>query len=255
MGTLTAILSFTRQNRIADFEWDENTGKLPPQLRIGIPALAIALAALAITPCWAWPWIGAMALYALFLSHYQNWRSPLTKPEIDSFLQSMQHETDLEKFRAFLEADNGREFFMLNLIRMTDGKSKHPDTGEEIAPHELVESYSRPFLKKLLLRGGHPTLLMQRRGGDVDSWGPTAEIGASWGLTNVMRYRSRRDLTDLACSADFEGIHRFKREAIVETISFPNKMLMTGFAGPRVFVATVLILAAALTNIAILTLS
>ena len=43
MGTLTAILSFTRQNRIADFEWDENTGKLPPQLRIGIPALAIAL--------------------------------------------------------------------------------------------------------------------------------------------------------------------------------------------------------------------
>ena len=96
---------------------------------------------------------------------------------------------------------------------------------------------------------------MQRRGGDVDSWGPTAEIGASWGLTNVMRYRSRRDLTDLACSADFEGIHRFKREAIVETISFPNKMLMTGFAGPRVFVATVLILAAALTNIAILTLS
>ncbi|OAH07971.1 hypothetical protein pfor_12c1000 [Rhodobacteraceae bacterium SB2] len=83
MGTLTAILSFTRQNRIADFEWDENTGKLPPQLRIGIPALAIALAALAITPCWAWPWIGAMALYALFLSHYQNWRGPLTKPEID----------------------------------------------------------------------------------------------------------------------------------------------------------------------------
>jgi hypothetical protein len=29
MGTLTAILAFTRQNRIADFEWDENTGKLP----------------------------------------------------------------------------------------------------------------------------------------------------------------------------------------------------------------------------------
>jgi len=47
-----------------------------------------------------------MALYALFLSHYQNWRGPMTKPEIDSFLQSMQHETDLEKFRAFLAAGN-----------------------------------------------------------------------------------------------------------------------------------------------------
>lgn len=226
--------------------------KLPPLLWIGVPAVVIALAAMSVSPCWAWPWIGAAALYALFLSHYKNWRGPLTQPEIDKFLQTTQHETDADEFRTFLEADDGREFFMLNLIRFADGKIPHPDTGKEIAPHKLVERYTKPFIKALMLRGGHPTLLMMRRGGDVDSWGPTAETGASWGLVNVMRYRSRRDLVQLASNTDFDGIHRFKREAIVETISYPNKMLMTGFAGPSVFVATCLTLCAALANIAIL---
>ena len=83
--------------------------KLPPQLGIGLPAAAIAIAAMAVSPLWSWSWITGAALYALFLSHYQNWRGPLTQTEIDRFLQSTQHETSLEDFRAFLEADDGRE--------------------------------------------------------------------------------------------------------------------------------------------------
>ena len=144
---------------------------------------------------------------------------------------------------------------MLNLIQFPDGKVAHPDTGEAMEPHKLVENYSKPFIKRLLLRGGHPTMLLMRRGTDIDSWGPTAETGAKWGVTNVMRYRSRRDLAQMASMSDFDGIHRFKREAILETISSPNKMMMTGFAGPRLFMATALILAAALGNLVILALS
>jgi hypothetical protein len=229
--------------------------KIPPQLWIGVPAVAIALAAMAVAAYWAWPWIAAVALYALFLSHYQNWRGPLTQAEVDDFLQTIQPRTDPVGFRAFLETDDGGEFFMLNLIRFADGKIAHPDTGEAIEPQKLVESYSRPFIKRLLLRGGHPTLLMMRRGGDIDSWGPTAETGAKWGVTNVMRYRSRRDLVNMASMPDFDDIHRFKREAMLETINSPNKMMMAGFAGPRLFLATALILVAALGNIAILALS
>ena len=228
--------------------------KLPPQFWIGVPAVAIALAAMALAPCWVWPWIGAAALYTLFLSHYQNWRGPLKQAEIDRFLQSTQHETNLEDFRAFLEADDGREFFMQNLIKFADSKVAHPETGEPTAPHKLVESYSKPFIKGLILRGGHPMLLLQRNGSDLDSWGPTSETGVNWGISNVMRYRSRRDLVELASNTDFDDIHRFKREAIVETISYPTKMLMAGFAGPRALVALVLSLGAALANIAILAL-
>ena len=46
----------------------------------------------------------------------------------------------------------------------------------------------------------------------------------------------------------------YETEAIVETISYPTKMLMAGFAGPRALVALILSLGAALTNIAILAL-
>ena len=52
--------------------------KLPPQLGIGLPAAAIAIAAMAVSPLWSRSWITGAALYALFLSHYQNWRGPLT---------------------------------------------------------------------------------------------------------------------------------------------------------------------------------
>ena len=228
--------------------------KLPPQLGIGLPAAAIAIAAMAVSPLWSWSWITGAALYALFLSHYQNWRGPLTQTEIDRFLQSTQHETSLEDFRAFLEADDGREFFMQNLIKFADSKVAHPETGEPTAPHKLVESYSKPFIKRLILRGGHPMLLLQRNGCDLDSWGPTSETGVNWRISNVMRYRSRRDLVELASNSDFDDIHRFKRKAIVETISYPSKMLMASFAGPRALVALVLSLGAALTNIAILAL-
>lgn len=229
--------------------------KLPPQLWIGVPAGAIALAAMAVAPYWAWPWIAAAALYALFLSHYQNWRGPLTQAEVDDVLQTIQPKNDPDGFRAFLETDDGGEFFMLNLMLFPDGKIAHPDTGAPIEPRTLVQSYSRPFIKQLLLRGGHPTLLMMRHGGDVDSWGPTAESGAQWGVTNVMRYRSRRDLANMAAMSAFADIHQFKRAAIRENISYPNKMMMTGFAGPRLFMATALILAAALGNLVILALS
>lgn len=225
---------------------------LPPQLWIGVPAGAIALAAMAVAPYWAWPWIAAAALYALFLSHYQNWRGPLTQAEVDDVLKTIQPKNDPDGFRTFLENDDGAEFFMLNLIQFPEGKVAHPDTGEAMEPHKLVENYSKPFIKRLLLRGGHPTMLLMRRGIDIDSWGLTAETGAKWGVTNVMRYRSRRDLAQMASMSDFDGIHRFKREAILETISSPNKMMMAGFAGPRVFAGMALSLAAAFANIAII---
>ena len=205
-------------------------------------------------------WSTALIFYLVFLGWHENWRGPLTESEIAIFTARAQSinglsAEQLAHFEMFMRDDDGGEFFMLNLMLFPDGKIAHPDTGAPIEPRTLVQSYSRPFIKQLLLRGGHPTLLMMRHGGDVDSWGSTAESGAQWGVTNVMRYRSRRDLANMAAMSAFAGIHQFKRAAILENISYPNKMMMTGFAGPRLFMATALILAAALGNLVILALS
>lgn len=229
--------------------------KLPPQIWIGLPAVLLALAVLTFSPYWVWPWVVAAAGYALFISHYQNWHRPLEPAEIDRFLENLTKKrsiSDIDAFRAFLEADDGREFFMHNLIKFAEGTVPHPDTGVETEPNKLVQNYSGPFIKALMLRGGHPLVLFQRQGPNIDSWGPTAETGAHWRLTNVMRYRSRRDLLELASDPAFDSIHRFKRDSIAETISSPNSMLMAGFAGPRFLVGLLLALGAAVAEIAIL---
>lgn len=229
------------------------TRNIPQQILIGVPVVVLAIAAVFVAPAWASPWITAVSAYAVFLGHYRNWRGPLTQSEIDRHLAGFDSETtDTRALRTFLEADRGREFFMLNLIEFPKGQVPHPDTGHPMPPEKLVELYSGPFVKKLMQRGGHPLLLMHRRGGDVDSWGHTAETGTRWPLTNIMRYRSRRDFLELCTDPSFENIHRFKRDAISETISFPNGLLMAGFAGPRVFVPLVLALCAALANIVIM---
>ena len=49
----------------------------------------------------------------------------------------------------------------------------------------------------------------------------------------------------------FTSIHRYKREAIAQTISFPNRMLMAG-SSPPVLVGLVLSLCAALATVALL---
>lgn len=224
--------------------------KLPQQVVIGVPALAVAALALTVSPGWACPWIIAAAVYVLFLSHYKNWRGPLTKAEIDRHLANFSSpDTDTETLRAFLEADRGREFFMLNLIEFPEGEIPHPDTGQLMQPHKLVERYSGPFTRKLVGRGGHPLLLMLRRGDNVDSWGTTSETGSKWPLTNIMRYRSRRDFIELCTDPAFADMHRFKRDAITQTISFPNGLMMAVFAGPRIFVPVCLALIAASANL------
>lgn len=226
--------------------------RLPKQIWIGLPAIAIALALLSFAPLWYWPWIIATALFVVFLSHHQNWRARLTTQEISEGLQRLSDSPDLADLRAFFEADDGREFFMVNLIQMNEGRIPHPDTGEEVPAHKLVEDYSRPFFRAALARGGYPLLLVERRGGDVDSWGASIATHPQWPLVNLVRYRSRRDMLYLVTHPAFTSIHRFKREAIIQTISFPNRMLMAGFASPPILVGLVLSLIAALCNVALL---
>ena len=193
-------------------------------------------------------WGAAALIYGVFWAWYVGLKGKLSATEVEQYLlrfDALGLAPDrLENLRYFMANDDGREWFMVNLLELKSPKRESA---------KLLQSYSKIFLGGLLKRAGHPFFVANAQARNIENL--HCEHADNWTSTGIIRYRSRRDLTDLACSADFEDIHRFKREAIVETISFPNKMLMTGFAGPRVFVATVLILAAALTNIAILTLS
>jgi hypothetical protein len=65
-----------------------------------------------------------------------------------------------------------------------------------------------------------------------------------------MRYRSRRDMMELATNPQLQDVHPFKTAGTAMTFSFPTQPMM-GFAlRPRVWVGLVLALLAALTHLA-----
>jgi hypothetical protein len=171
-----------------------------------------------------WIWVAALAAYAAFSGWYWNWRGPLTKAEIDAGIAALErtgeHDADqAATMRAFLEADDGREFLMLNLLRLQPGPVTPPGGGPPQTAQEVVQGYSKPFMSALFLRAGHPAFLGRAVGGYVEQWG--VEKNPGWSAGAAIRYRSRRDVLAMATMPEFEGIHAFKKAGLSNTLAFP----------------------------------
>ena len=199
-----------------------------------------------------WVWLLALALYGLFRWWYDNWRGPLTESEIDAFLAGsgqtkVGEHTDLTTLRKFLEADDGREFIMSNLVRVHPNEVPHPVTGVPTPGLALLQDYGRRFVVVLLRHGGHPMLVMRKVGGYVDAWNTPPDPG--WHVVGAMRYRSRRDMMVLATDPSLRDVHPFKTAGTAMTFSFPAQVMM-GFAlGPRVWVGLLLVMLASLVHL------
>jgi hypothetical protein len=202
-----------------------------------------------------WIWGAAALAYGLFLAWYQNWRGPLRRDEIESYLAKVQgtptaEHNDLAVLREFLENDDGGEFVMLNIVRVAPGEAAHPVSGAPTRAADLLQAYTRAFLPELLRRGGHPAIVSRKIGGYVDAW--RVEPDPGWTIMGYMRYRSRRDMMDLVVDPRFVAMHPFKMAGTAETFSFPTRPMMMMFVGPRVWLALSIALAAALAQIAVL---
>lgn len=202
-----------------------------------------------------WVWLVAAAMYVGFRLFYDNWRGRLTPTEIERFLAQAEQQgagvdNDLATVRTFLEADDGREFVMVNLVRVPDELVTHPDTGAQVPALEMMQAYSKAFIPLLMRHGGHPALATRKVGGYIDSWMVDPDPG--WSIVGFMRYRSRRDMIKMVVHPGFAAAHRFKPLGIAETFSFPTQPFLRAYLSPRVSVFLVLALAAALAQLAIL---
>jgi hypothetical protein len=201
-------------------------------------------------------WGGALLLWLGFLLFYDGIRRPLRREEVDDFLATLgprlvETGNDAGRLRAFLEADDGREFVMVNLVRTRPGPVTDPASGETRAGHEWLRRYSEPFVRGLIARGGHPVFVGRKVGGYIDAWNTPADPG--WSLVGTMRYRSRRDLVRMAADPRFRAAHLNKTLGIEATFSFPTQRQIAFYASPRATVGLTLALAAALAHIMILT--
>jgi hypothetical protein len=204
-----------------------------------------------------WVWGLALLGYAAFLGWYVNWRGPLSRAEIESLMAQMLasnvghgDQDEMPVIRRFLEEDDGREFFMLNVIRLSETDVADPVSGEMRPVRQVMAGYTRMFMPALFARGGHPALAARRIGGMVDTWG-LKEV-PEWSMMGYIRYRSRRDLAYLVCNPRFSGAHAFKFAAMPQTFNFPTRPMIMTLAGPRIWVGLSFALAAAIAQIALL---
>lgn len=200
-------------------------------------------------------WGSALALYVVFRLWYDNWRGPLSKAEIDAFFDEVHGRysggNDPAILRRFLEEDDGKEFVMLNLVKIEEGMVAHPKTGEQVPGRAMMRRYSDPFVKALFRRGGHPGMVGAKAGPYVDAWNVESDPG--WSIFGLMRYRSRRDMLAMVRDPFFMEAHPYKLLGIPTTFSFPTQRQVSVYMGPRVWVALILALVAALVQLATLT--
>lgn len=203
-------------------------------------------------------WGTALLAYGAFRLWYDNWSGPLKPAEIDAFLAQMAGRFEgtgnsPEVLRAFLAADDGREFVMLNLVKAQLDLVEDPQTGQMVQGFELLKRYSKRFMPVLFRNGGHPGIVGRKVGGYVDAWNTEPDPG--WTVFGLMRYRSRRDMIKLVMDPAFMAGHPDKLLGTLATFSFPTQRVLSFYVGPRVTVALVLALIAALSHLMMLTIA
>ena len=184
-------------------------------------------------------------LYLAFLFWYGGRSNPLTPAEVESLLveikrqggkQSQEGEPPLfQQFRDLAKSDDGREFYMVNLLKFRK-KALYPE-GSSFGDDPMIANnrYSRAIIPLLLKHGGHPVFLGQVQGlflhpGSADDWD---QVG-------MVRYRSRRDMFKMAVEIAGLGVDIHKWAALEKTQVFPVKPLLH-LAFIRVIVAALLL--------------
>jgi hypothetical protein len=186
-------------------------------------------------------WIALAVLYAVFTGWYSSWSGPLSPQEVDDYVARLAAKgakgERLELWRRFLASDTGDDFAMLNAIDLRDRPLLIEGEPPAESSQEMLDRYSGPFLAKALARASHPVMLGSAASEALDLWG--IEGAEQWTTGGLVRYRSRRDVVEMAITALDGDLHRYKIAAMEKTIAFPLDP-WSQLGDPRLLLALVL---------------
>ena len=173
----------------------------------------------------AWIWTSCSVLYLIFFSWYTSFGGPLSTQEIeqymDYFVQQNQDAPaeNLVHMRRFMEEDTGNDFVMVNVIEMYDTPLAISGVEAGETSDEVLAKYMEYMYPALFSRASHPVLFGEAANIAMDLM--NAPGMQKWTRGAAMRYRSRRDLLEIAINPEFGGSHDFKIAAMAKTIAFP----------------------------------
>lgn len=183
-------------------------------------------------------WLLLTMLYSTFVFWYTNTKGPLTEAEINDYLARWDaQETDLGRdvLERFMRSDTGKQFIMVNLLDY-DESPQGKFAGRD--PQELLDHYMEYMYPALFKRASHPIFAGIAVNTAMDLQG--IEGAEVWDTGALMRYRSRRDLLEIALNPAFGERHDHKMAALTKTIAYPVEVLLS-FADPRFHLAMILL--------------
>ena len=172
-----------------------------------------------------WIWLILALLYAAFFLWYTSLGGPLTDEEITHYIgiahrgEPAPSPEQIARLRKFMEEDTGDDFVMVNIIDMYETPLQIEGVEPGETSDEVLAKYMDYMLPELLSRASHPVLYGEAALTAMDIM--NADGMEEWTRGAGMRYRSRRDLLEIAGNSEFASSHKFKVAAMRKTIAFP----------------------------------
>ena len=172
-----------------------------------------------------WIWLILILVYTVFFGWYTSFWGPLTDEEIAHYTALFEErEPPLSPERKanllrFMEEDTGDDFVMVNVIDMYETPLQIEGVEPGESSEDVVGKYMAYMQPALFARACHPVIWGQAASNAVDIM--NAEGMENWTRGAGMRYRSRRDMLEIASNPAFAGSHEFKVAAMEKTIAFP----------------------------------
>jgi hypothetical protein len=185
-------------------------------------------------------WILPAIAYALFFSWYTNLSGSLDEEEIAAYLAVFEANElppeRIEMLRRFMEQDTGDDFYMLNTLDLRDEPERVGEVGPGETSEEVMDRYMAHMYPELFKRACHPAIFGYAVAPALDLVG--IDGAEEWTAGAMFRYRSRRDMLDIATNPEFRANHVYKLAALDKTIAYPIEPVIN-LGEPRLLLALV----------------
>ena len=198
-----------------------------------------------------WMWLVLAILYTGFFSWYTSFGGPLSQEEMDHYYKILEARNSdgspeqRARLRKFMEEDTGDDFVMINVIDMYEEPMQISGVSSSDTSEDVLDRYMEYMYPALFARACHPILFGEAANQAMDLM--NAPGMEQWTRGAAMRYRSRRDMLEIASNPAFAGAHDFKIAAMAKTIAFPIDPWFH-LGDPRLLLALLLGLAGSLTS-------
>ena len=169
-------------------------------------------------------------VYLAFLLWYGGSGEPLTPVERETYLARLTELAERrgeenpeirDAFETLFTQDDGNEYFMINLMKFRETAIYPEGYDYDDDVEAAAARYSAAVIPALIKRGSIPILVADVAGRFIDFEGAD-----EWDQVGIVRYRSRRDMIEMALEIGERDLGIHKWASIEKTHVFPANLMI-----------------------------